>query len=97
MGAATIATDHVLKSFRPVEHHSCRTNVDKTVNYPSSPLRRLPDEPRHSSEHHHSTASKHQSTPSLTTTTKLDRRHQQRIAMAVLPAGAGTGRKIRLR
>jgi hypothetical protein len=40
-GATTIATDNVSESFRPIQHHSCRTNLDKTTVHLSSPPRRV--------------------------------------------------------
>jgi hypothetical protein len=59
MGAATIATDKAVREgFRPIQHRSCSTTLDKTVAHLISPLRRQPEEPRHSSQHHHSAASK---------------------------------------
>jgi hypothetical protein len=59
MGAATIATDKAVREgFRPIHHRSCSTTLDKTVAHLISPLRRQPEEPLHSSQHHHSAASK---------------------------------------
>jgi AcrR family transcriptional regulator len=74
-GASTIATENVSESFHSIQHRPCRTNLDKTIVHPSTPPRRLPEEPRHILEHHHGTASKHQPTPNLITTAMPDRKH----------------------